>query len=52
MTLEAIERQHILEILEKTNWRVSGQNGAAEILGLKPSTLESRMKKLGIQRDQ
>ncbi len=52
MTLEAFERQHILEILEKTNWRVRGQNGASELLGLKPSTLESRMKKLGIQRDQ
>lgn len=51
MTLEAFERQHILSVLEKTGWRVRGQNGASEVLGLKPSTLESRMKKLGIQRN-
>lgn len=51
MTLEAFERQHILSVLEKTGWRIRGQNGASEVLGLKPSTLESRMKKLGIQRN-
>ncbi len=50
LTLETIERRHIFEILEKTEWRVSGRNGAAEILGLKPTTLEARMKKLGIKR--
>lgn len=52
LTLEEFERQHILAVLEKTKWRVRGQSGASEILGLKPSTLESRMKKLGIQRNQ
>ncbi|MBF0277404.1 MAG: sigma-54-dependent Fis family transcriptional regulator [SAR324 cluster bacterium] len=52
MTLEEMERQHILEILEQSNWRVRGQNGASEILGLKPSTLESRMQKLGIRRNR
>ncbi|MBX3331740.1 MAG: sigma 54-interacting transcriptional regulator [Nitrospira sp.] len=50
LTLEEIERQHIRDILEQTNWRVSGDKGAAEILGLKPTTLEARMKKLGISR--
>jgi formate hydrogenlyase transcriptional activator len=50
MTLEEMERQHILDVLEHTNWRVSGDKGAAVILGLKPTTLEARMKKLGIER--
>ena len=50
MTLEEMERQHIRDILEQTNWRVSGEKGAAKILGLNPTTLEARMKKLGIAR--
>lgn len=50
LTLEEMERQHIIDILEQTNWRVSGERGAATILGLKPTTLEARMKKLGIAR--
>jgi transcriptional regulator with GAF, ATPase, and Fis domain len=49
-TLENVERQHIKNILNQTGWRVRGKNGAAEILGLKESTLRFRMKKLGIQR--
>jgi formate hydrogenlyase transcriptional activator len=49
-TLEERERAHILEALERTKWRVSGPKGAALLLGLKPTTLESRMKKLGILR--
>ncbi|MCF8033559.1 MAG: sigma 54-interacting transcriptional regulator [Desulfarculaceae bacterium] len=44
------ERNHILKVLNKTGWRISGQGGAAEILGLKRTTLQSKMKKLGIQR--
>jgi transcriptional regulator with GAF, ATPase, and Fis domain len=48
--LEAVEREHILSVLERTGWRVSGQRGAAALLGLKRTTLEARMKKLGIQR--
>lgn len=48
--LAEIERSHILRVLEATGWRVRGQGGAAELLGLKPSTLESRMLKLGIRR--
>ena len=49
-TLEEIERAHILKVLEAAGWRVSGKQGAAELLGLKRSTLESRMKSLGITR--
>ena len=49
-TLEAVERDHIVQILEKTHWKVSGKNGAAEILGLNRSTLRARMRKLGILR--
>jgi PAS domain S-box-containing protein len=50
MSLKDVERNHILKILQQTGWRVRGRNGAAELLGLKESTLRSRMKKLGIQR--
>jgi len=49
-TLEEIEREHILAVLEGTGWRVSGDGGAARLLGIKPTTLEARMKKLGITR--
>ena len=49
-TLHEVEREHILMILNGTGWRVRGKNGAAEILGLKASTLESRMKKLNLSR--
>jgi len=49
-TLLEVERNHIAGILEKTGWRVSGERGAAKILGLNSKTLESRMKKLGISR--
>jgi transcriptional regulator with GAF, ATPase, and Fis domain len=45
-----VERRHILETLERVRWKVSGPGGAAELLGLKPTTLEARMKKLGIAR--
>jgi PAS domain S-box-containing protein len=51
LKLDEIERSHILAVLHKTGWRVSGKNGAAVILGLKPTTLESRMAKLGIRRE-
>ncbi len=51
-TLAEIERQHIIETLNTTQWRVSGRDGAAEILGMNPKTLESRMQKLGIQRNR
>ncbi len=49
--LQEVEKEHILASLQVTGGKVSGQGGAAELLGLKPSTLESRMKKLGIGRN-
>jgi transcriptional regulator with GAF, ATPase, and Fis domain len=49
-TLQDLERSHILQILQQTRWRVEGPKGAAAILGLNPSTLRSRMHKLGIKR--
>jgi len=49
-TLEEIERRHILSVLEKTQWRISGPESASAALGLKRTTLQSKMKKLGIQR--
>ena len=48
--LEEVERAHILQVMESTCWRIRGAAGAARILGLKPTTLESRMIKLGITR--
>ncbi len=48
--LEEVERKHILRVLEQAGWRVKGPQGAASFLGLKPSTLNSKMKKLGIER--
>lgn len=49
-TLEDMERQHIVSVMENAGWRVRGKGGAAEILGLKPTTLDSRLQKLGIRR--
>lgn len=49
-TLENLERRHIAAVLEKTGWRISGQGGAAEILGLKRTTLDAKIKKLGLRR--
>jgi transcriptional regulator with GAF, ATPase, and Fis domain len=48
--LTSIERKHILEVLEENGWKIKGEGNAADRLGLKPSTLRSRMKKLGIVR--
>jgi transcriptional regulator with GAF, ATPase, and Fis domain len=56
VTLAEVERQHILKTLEATHWRIKGRRGAAHLLGVEPSTLYSRMQKLGIpnrrQRDE
>ncbi|MHB8808423.1 MAG: sigma 54-interacting transcriptional regulator [Desulfobulbaceae bacterium] len=49
-TLSAMEREYILKVLEKTNWKVSGKSSAAEILGMDRSTLRARMQKLGIHK--
>ncbi|MBK7294759.1 MAG: hypothetical protein IPI84_13530 [Holophagaceae bacterium] len=45
-----MERQHILQVLVSTRWKLEGPNGAAEQLGMKPSTLRHRMAKLEIER--
>jgi formate hydrogenlyase transcriptional activator len=50
LRLEDMERHHIVRILDQTGWRVRGTEGAAKVLGLPPSTLETRMAKLGIRR--
>jgi PAS domain S-box-containing protein len=47
-TLNEVERDYIVRVLEQTHWKVSGQDGAAKILGLNRSTLRARMRKLGI----
>jgi PAS domain S-box-containing protein len=49
-TLENVEREYIIQVLEQVQWKVSGKNSAAEILGLDRSTLRARMRKLNIQK--
>ncbi|MBC8440000.1 MAG: sigma 54-interacting transcriptional regulator [Deltaproteobacteria bacterium] len=49
-TLEAVERDYIVRMLDQTHWKVSGQNSAAQILGLNRSTLRARMRKLDIRK--
>jgi transcriptional regulator with GAF, ATPase, and Fis domain len=49
-SLEDVERNHIVSALEKTAWRISGKNGATEVLGIKRTTLQAKMRKLGIRR--
>jgi PAS domain S-box-containing protein len=49
-TIEENEKNHILRTLELTNWKISGDKGAAKILGIKRTTLEARIKKLNIKR--
>ncbi|MBT1074720.1 sigma-54 interaction domain-containing protein [Geobacter grbiciae] len=48
--LADLEQDHILQVLQKTGWRIEGKNGAAVLLGLNPSTLRARMRKYGIRR--
>ena len=48
--LADLEHDHILQVLQKTGWRIEGKNGAAVLLGLNPSTLRARMRKYGIRR--
>lgn len=52
ITLEESQRTQILRVLHETGWRIRGCGGAAEILGIKPTTLEARMAKLGIKREK
>lgn len=49
-TLEEMEREYITGILSDTGWRIEGTNGAARVLGLNPSTLRTRMAKLGVKK--
>ena len=49
-TLDNMTKKYILRVLESTNWTISGGKGAAEVLGLHPNTLRSRMEKLGISK--
>jgi hypothetical protein len=49
-TLHEVDRQHIVAVLQRTGWRIDGPNGAARLLNMHPSTLRSRMQKLGIRR--
>src|SRR5213592_130828 len=51
-TLEAAEREHIQRVLRETNWVIGGPSGAAARLGMKRTTLQSKIRKLGISRDQ
>ena len=51
-TLDEVEKLHIIKALNTTGWQVSGKDGAAEILGINPKTLESRMQRLGIERSK
>jgi len=50
LTMEDVQREHILQVLEDCGWRVKGVGNAAETLGMKPATLRYRMQKLGIER--
>jgi transcriptional regulator with GAF, ATPase, and Fis domain len=50
--LHAVQREHILRVLNATRWVIEGNSGAALRLGMKPATLRHRMKKLGISRAQ
>jgi DNA-binding NtrC family response regulator len=49
-SIQDVERAHILQILERCGWTIEGRGQAAERLGLNPSTLRNRMRKLGIRR--
>jgi DNA-binding NtrC family response regulator len=48
--IDEVESEYFRHVLQATGWRIRGKRGAAEILGVKPTTLEARMKKLGIGR--
>ncbi|WP_339666231.1 helix-turn-helix domain-containing protein, partial [Maribacter arcticus] len=50
LSLDAIQRDHIIQVLEKCDWKISGVNGASSMLELKPSTLRDKMAKLGIKK--
>jgi transcriptional regulator with GAF, ATPase, and Fis domain len=51
-TLEQVEREHVLRTLQSTRWQIEGAGGAARRLGLNPSTLRGRLRKLGIRKPE
>ena len=51
LTLQAVERDHFISVLRRTNGVIEGSAGAARLLGLKPSTARFRIRKLGIRRE-
>jgi transcriptional regulator with GAF, ATPase, and Fis domain len=51
-TLLDVEREHIRSVLEQTRWVIEGGRGAALALGVNPSTLRGRMRKLGIRKSR
>jgi len=48
--IKLLERENILKALEKTNWKIFGEDGAAELLGTRPTTLISRIQKMGLRK--
>jgi len=52
VSLDSVMRNHILQVLEECNWKISGEKSASDVLGLKPSTLRDKMAKLGIQKSK
>ena len=50
LTLEAVEREHIMRVLHESEWVIGGQTGAAARLGINRNTLNNRLRKLGINR--
>jgi DNA-binding NtrC family response regulator len=50
LSLDAVQRSHILQVLKQCNWKISGANSASDLLGLKPSTLRDKMQKLGLKK--
>jgi transcriptional regulator with GAF, ATPase, and Fis domain len=48
--IRGLERQNLIAALDRTDWRVYGPGGAAELLGLRPTTVTSRMQRLGLKR--
>jgi len=48
--LEEVERAHFVRVLERCGWKITGSGNAADALGMRPSTLRARLKKLGVAR--
>jgi transcriptional regulator of acetoin/glycerol metabolism len=49
LTLDEVIETHLKKAMEKTKWKIYGENGAAKLLGMKPTTLQSKLKKFGIK---